>query len=280
MPEPTAADSVLYEVDEGVATLTFNRPERKNAWNLPMEKRFFELLDQAAEDPDVRALVVTGAGRAFCPGMDVQRLEKNSQPGESLDFTGRPPMYSRRFLPKPVIGAINGGCAGIGLVQALLCDVRFAARGARITTAFARRGLAGEYNLPYILPRVVGLENALDLLLTGRTFDADEAKELGLVSRVVEPDELLGAAQEYAADIARNCAPRTLAVLRRQVYGDLDRSFDEALSRSYSAMQYFAGSADFREGVASFADRRAPAFEGLPADFDPEDALSKPFLPE
>src|SRR5206468_12693076 len=105
-----------------------------------------------------------------CPGMDVQRLEVSSQPGSSLNLHERIPMYAERSMPKPMIAAINGACAGIGLVQALICDVRFAARGARLTTAFTRRGLAGEYHLPYVLPRVVGLENALDLLLSGRTF--------------------------------------------------------------------------------------------------------------
>ncbi|MFC5747894.1 enoyl-CoA hydratase-related protein [Actinomadura rugatobispora] len=273
-------DLVLYDVDEeGVATLTFNRPERKNAWNVPMEARFFELLDRAAADPRVRVVIVTGAGRAFCPGMDMQRLEQNSRPGEGLHLEGRSPMYSRRLLPKPMIAAINGGCAGIGLIQALICDVRFAARGARFTTAFTRRGLAGEYNLPYVLPRLVGLENALDLLLSGRTFDADEAKALGLVSRVVEPGELLDAARAYARDIARNCSPRAMAVVRHQVYGDLDRDFTGALGRSYSAMEYFAGSPDFREGVESFTQKRPPKFEGLPPDFDPEEATRDPFLP-
>jgi enoyl-CoA hydratase/carnithine racemase len=182
-------------------------------------------------------------------------------------------------LWKPLIAAINGACAGIGLVQALICDIRFAARGARFTTAFTRRGLAGEYNLPYVLPRVVGLENALDLLLSGRVFDADEAKELGLVSRVVEPEDLLDAARAYARDIARNCSPRAMAVVRHQVYGDLDRPFEEALARSYSAMEFFAGSPDFREGVASFVEKREPKFEGLPAGFDPEDATRDAFLP-
>jgi enoyl-CoA hydratase/carnithine racemase len=280
MSDKDDADLVLYEVDaDGVATVTLNRPERRNAWSIPMERRFFELLDRAAADPDVRVVVITGSGRSFCPGMDVQRLEQNSQPGQSLNLHERVPMYSRRLLSKPMIAAINGGCAGIGLVQALICDIRFAARGAKFTTAFTRRGLAGEYNLPYVLPRVIGLENALDLLLSGRTFDADEAKALGLVSRVVEPDELLTAAQDYARDIARNCSPRAVAVIRHQVYGDLDRDFTEALSRSYSTMEFFAGSPDFREGVASFTEKRLPKFEGLPPEFDPEDATRDAFLP-
>lgn len=273
-------DLVLYEVDEdGVATLTLNRPERKNAWSLPMERRFFALLDEAAHEPAVRVVIITGSGRAFCPGMDVQRLEQNAQPGQSLDLRARVPMYSRRTMPKPMIAAVNGACAGIGLIQALICDIRFAARGARFTTAFTRRGLAGEYNLPYVLPRVVGLENALDLLLSGRVVDADEARQLGLVSRVVEPDDLLDTARAYARDIARNCSPRAMAVVRHQVYGDLDRPFTDALARSYSAMEFFAGSPDFREGVASFVEKREPKFEGLPPDFDPEDATRDAFLP-
>ncbi|MFJ8021835.1 enoyl-CoA hydratase-related protein [Streptomyces sp. NPDC096311] len=273
-------DLVLYEVDEdGVATVTLNRPERKNAWSIPMERRFFALLDEAAQDPAVRVVIITGAGRAFCPGMDVQRLEQNAQPGQSLNLRARVPMYSARPLPKPMIAAINGACAGIGLVQALICDIRFAARGARLTTAFTRRGLAGEYNLPYVLPRVIGLENALDLLLSGRVFDADEAKDLGLVSRVVEPEDLLDAARAYAWDIARNCSPRAMAVVRHQVYGDLDRTFTDSLARSYSAMEFFAGSPDFREGVASFMEKREPKFEGLPPDFDPDEATRDAFLP-
>ncbi|MCH5675567.1 enoyl-CoA hydratase-related protein [Streptomyces gilvus] len=280
MSEQADTDLVLCDVDEdGVATLTLNRPERKNAWSLAMEKRFFGLLDEVAADPDVRVVIVTGSGRAFCPGMDVQRLEQDSQPGQSINFEGRPPMYSRRLIPKPLIAAINGACAGIGLIQALICDVRFAARGARFSTAFTRRGLSGEYNLPYVLPRIIGLENALDLLLSARTFDADEAKALGLVSRVVEPEELMDAVRAYARDIARNCSPRAMAVVRRQVYGDLDRDFDTALARSYSAMQYFAGSPDFKEGVESFTEKRPPKFEGLPPDFDPEDATRNSFLP-
>jgi enoyl-CoA hydratase/carnithine racemase len=273
-------DLVLYEVDEhGVATVTLNRPERKNAWSIPMERRFFSVLAEARADPRVRVVIITGAGRAFCPGMDVQRLEQNARPGQSLNLQERVPMYSQRDMPKPMIAAINGACAGIGLVQALICDVRFAARGARMTTAFTRRGLAGEYNLPHVLPRVVGLENALDLLLSGRTFDADEAKALGLVSRVVEPEALLDQARAYARDIARNCSPRAMAVMRRQVYGDLDRDFTGSLKRSYAAMEFFAGSPDFREGVASFAEKREPRFEGLPADFDPADATRDEFLP-
>ncbi|MFI5473657.1 enoyl-CoA hydratase-related protein [Streptomyces cacaoi] len=280
VPSPQDPDLVLYEVDEdGVAVVTLNRPERRNAWSIPMERRFFALLDEAAHDPAVRVVIVTGSGKAFCPGMDVERLEQNARPGQSLNLRARVPMYSRRDMPKPMIAAVNGACAGIGLVQALICDIRFAARGARFTTAFTRRGLAGEYNLPYVLPRVVGLENALDLLLSGRIFDADEAKDLGLVSRVVEPADLLGAARAYARDIARNCSPRAMAVVRHQVYGDLDRAFTDALARSYSAMEYFAGSPDFREGVASFMEKREPKFEGLPPDFDPAEATRDPFLP-
>lgn len=273
-------DLVRYAVDDdGVAVLTLNRPERKNAWSIEMERRFYALLTQAAQDSGVRVIVITGAGTAFCPGMDMQRLESNARPGGTLNLQDRVPMYSKRDIAKPMIAAVNGACAGIGLVQALICDIRFAARGAKFTTAFTRRGLAGEYNLPWVLPRLIGLENALDLLLSGRTFDADEAKRLGLVSRVVDPPELMDAVLTYAREMARNCSPRAMAVVRHQVYTDLDLPFTDALARSYSAMEYFAGSADFREGVASFTERRQPAFEGLPADFDPAEATKDAFLP-
>ena len=136
-----------------------------------------------------------------------------------------------------MIAAVNGACAGIGLIHALMCDVRFAARGARFSTAFARRGLAAEYAISWVLPRYIGVENALDLLLTARTFDADEAHRLGLVSRLCDPGDVLAEAQAYAADIATHCAPAALAAIRHQVYTDLDGGLEEAMVRSLKVME-------------------------------------------
>jgi enoyl-CoA hydratase/carnithine racemase len=267
-------DLVLSEVGDGVATLILNRPDRRNAWTAAMENRYFDLLREADADPDVRVVVLTGAGTSFCPGMDMGRLAEVA--GRPIDISARRPQYSPRLLRKPLIAAINGACAGIGLTQALMCDVRFAARGAKFSTAFARRGLGAEYAMAWVLPRYVGVENALDLLMSGRTFDADEAKALGLVSRVLEPAGVLPAALEYARDMARNCSPAAMAAIRHQVIADLDAGFEEAYRRSYAVMEVLNSGPDFREGVDSFVQKRPPAFGPLPDDFDPEKIIGAP----
>jgi enoyl-CoA hydratase/carnithine racemase len=217
-------DLVLTEVDaDGVATFTLNRPERRNAWTAAMENRYFDVLAAADADPAVRAGVLTGAGTSFCPGLDMGRLAEVA--GRPVNIAARRPQYAPRLFRKPLIAAINGACAGIGLTQALMCDVRFAARGARFSTAFARRGLGAEYGMSWVLPRYVGVGHALDLLLSSRVFEAGEASELGLVNRVTEPAEVLTVAREYARDLARNCSPAAMAVIRHQVLADLDASF-------------------------------------------------------
>jgi enoyl-CoA hydratase/carnithine racemase len=233
-----------------------------------MENRYFDVLAAADTDPAVRAGVLTGAGTSFCPGMDMGRLAEVA--GRPMDISARRPQYAPRLFRKPLIAAINGACAGIGLTQALMCDVRFAARGARFCTAFARRGLGAEYGMSWVLPRYVGVGNALDLLLSGRIFEADEARDLGLVNRVTDPGEVLPAAREYARDLARNCSPTAMATIRHQVLADLDASFEEACRRSYAVMQVLNSGPDFREGVDSFVQKRPPAFPPLADDLDPE----------
>ena len=171
-----------------------------------------------------------------------------------------------RTFPKPLVAAVNGACAGVGLVQALFCHVRFAADTARFSTAFARRGLIAEYGIAWTLPRLVGLENALDLLLSARTFDAAEAKELGVVSRVVPRDDVVTAAQEYARDIARHCAPSALAVIADQVRDGAEGKYGDALGRAYLETDKRIGGADLREGVASWLEKRPPQFPPLPAE--------------
>jgi len=262
-------DLVLTEVDaDGVATFTLNRPERRNAWTAAMENRYFDVLAAADTDPAVRVGVLTGAGTSFCPGFDMGRLDEVA--GRGVNIADRRPQYAPRLFRKPLIAAINGACAGLGLTQALMCDVRFAARGARFSTAFARRGLGAEYGMSWVLPRYVGVGNALDLLLSSRVFEADAARELGLVNRVVEPGQALPAAREYARDLARNCSPTAMAAIRHQVLADLDASFEDACRRSYAVMEVLNSGPDFREGVDSFVQKRPPAFRPLPDDLDPE----------
>jgi enoyl-CoA hydratase/carnithine racemase len=262
-----ADDLVLSELDGAVLTLTLHNPERRNAWSVAMEEQYFSLLDQADDDPDVRAIVLTGSGTTFCPGLDVQRLSAQSTSGGPLDVRKRRPQTYPLRIRKPIVAAINGACAGIGLMQALNCDVRFAALGARFTTAYARRGLPAEYGSSWLLPRLIGVENALDLLLSARIFDADEAKALGLVSRVTDRESVVAEAQAYAADLAANCSPRSMAAIRRQIYGDLSRSFDESMSQTLVLMRDFSQSPDFVEGVASFAEKRPAAFPPLDRAF-------------
>jgi enoyl-CoA hydratase/carnithine racemase len=171
--------------------------------------------------------------------------------------------YFVTTLRKPVIAAINGACAGIGLAQALMCDVRFAAAGAKFTTSFARRGLVAEYAISWILPRIVGWGVALDLLLSGRVFYAEEAAQLGLVKEVVQPDELVNRTLDYAEDIAAHCAPSSLAEIKRQVYGDAIRDVADASARAEALMHESMLRSDFIEGIMSFFEKRPPVFPPL-----------------
>src|SRR5271168_5104254 len=201
-----ASDAVLYQAtDSGVAILTFNRPDRLNAWGPDIAAGFYAAIDRAEHDPAIRAIVLTGRGRGFCAGAYLGAPGSAAKVGESMenagktdlaDLVGERPPHFVTTLRKPIIAAINGACAGIGLTQALMCDVRFAARGARFSTAFARRGLGAEYGMSWVLPRYIGVSNALDLLLSGRVFGAAEARDLGLVSGVLEPADVLPAAIE------------------------------------------------------------------------------------
>jgi enoyl-CoA hydratase/carnithine racemase len=263
-----SGESVLYELrDDGVALLTLNRPDRLNALVPEMQELWFDLLQRAADDPDVRAIVVTGAGRGFCAGADLERLEAigggDINPGEEA-ILSRPQTFPLT-VPKPIIAALNGATAGLGLVQALMCDLRFAARGAKLTTAFARRGLVAEHGVSWILPRLVGPSRALDLLLSGRVVLAEEAAGMGLVDRVLAPDQLLGETLAYARELAVHCSPSSMATMKRQVYRHLDAPLKRALEESNALMLESFGQPDLAEGVRSFQERRAPEFRGIGA---------------
>ena len=263
-------DAVLYEAREaGVAIITLNRPDRMNGWGGAIASGFYACIDRAEADPGIRAVVLTGSGRAFCAGADMGMMNtvgdslKNANKDSVKKMVGERHPYFVTTLRKPVIAAINGACAGIGLTQALMCDVRFAASGAKFTTSFARRGLVAEYGISWILPRLAGWGVAMDLLLSGRTFYAEEAAELGLVNWVVPAEELMSRAVGYAEDIAAHCSPWALAQMKRQAYGDAVRGVAEASATAEALMHESMLRPDFIEGIMSFFEKRAPAFPVL-----------------
>jgi enoyl-CoA hydratase/carnithine racemase len=263
---------LLKDVDEGIALLTLNRPGRMNAWTPAMEGEYFAALEQCAHDANVRAIVVTGAGRAFCAGADMQDLQalgngSSSEHGHEhahgrVDEERRAQTFPLS-IPKPIIAAVNGACAGIGLVQALMCDLRFAADDAKLTTAFARRGLVAEHGISWILPRLVGPARALDLLLSARVVLGREAAAMGLVNRSLPRERVLEEALAYARDLVVNCSPASLATIKRQVHSDLQRNLSDALHEADRLMLRSFAEPDFVEGVNSFLERREPRFAPL-----------------
>lgn len=254
---------IVCELDEhGVLLITWNRPERNNAWTYAFQDRYFEALFAAAADPKVRAIVVTGAGKTFCPGRDLEVLETLAE-DPAHAFGAKWPMTLARRMPKPIVMAVNGACAGLGMVQIACADAVFASSKARFTTAFARRGLSAENMLSWLLPRQIGTLRALDLLLSARVVDAVEAFQMGLVTKVVEPDALLSAALEYARDLATNCSPQAMATIKRQVLDDLERSAEEAMEIAQRLYEDARAGADFAEGVVSFKEKRKPKFSSI-----------------
>jgi enoyl-CoA hydratase/carnithine racemase len=272
---------ILYAVAEHIATITLNRPEKLNAWTFTMEKEVREAVEAAEQDPGVRAIVLTGAGRGFCAGMDMGQLGQLAgtrpivtQLRESLaDYVKGPRRDGVRadfqktysYFPaigKPVIAALNGVTTGLGLVIALYCDVRFASDQAKLSTAFARRGLIAEHGLSWMLPRLVGHAHALDLLLSARTIDAAEALRIGLVNAVFPRDRLMESVRAYAVELATMVSPRSLRVIKRQVYDALFQTLAEATDAANEEMFQSFVSDDFREGVAHFLEKRPPAFTG------------------
>ena len=258
------SDLVLAERRGSVLVLTLNRPERLNAWTDALEEDYYAWLDAAEDDPDIRAIVVTGAGRGFCAGADMDDLQRGAA-GEA-DAALRNRRRPRTFpltVRKPMIAAINGAAAGLGLVEALYCDVRFATPEAKLTTAFARRGLVAEYGMSWLLPRLVGFSTALDLLLSGRVVLGEEALRLRLVDRLSEPGHVVDDAVAYAAELATHSSPWSMATIKAQVQADLDRSFAEAVAAAEELMIRSFDHPDVLEGVRSYHERRAPAFPSL-----------------
>jgi enoyl-CoA hydratase/carnithine racemase len=259
----TRADSpVLAEMRGAVLVLTLNRPDKLNAWGQAMETRYFDLLEEAEHNPDVRAVVVTGAGRGFCIGADFDDLKAIAASDMTPLGRGRPISYPMT-ISKPLLAAINGPAAGVGLVQALYCDLRVTAPTVKLTTAFARRGLIAEYGCAWLLPALVGRGAALDLLLSARVVLGDEAFAIGLVNRLAEPEAVLETALEYATDLAENCSPTSMSIIKRQVQHAMNATFDAAFTEADAEMLESFSRADVQEGVASYLERRRPAFAPL-----------------
>ena len=274
-------EQILYDVADGIATVTMNRPEKLNAWTRKMEDEIFDALGKAEQDAGVRAIIFTGAGRGFCAGADMEALAwirdvdlSKTSPAEIKEQVvpdrKRPntlPDFQKSYsyfaaIPKPIIAVINGPCVGLGLVVSMYCDVRIASDTAKFGTAFARRGLIAEHGLSWMLPRLVGISNALDLLFSARMIDAAEAKSMGLVGRVIPHDALIETARGYASEIVNNVSPRSVAIMKRQVYNALFQTLAEAIDTANEEMFKSFGCKDFAEGIAHFLEKRLPKFTG------------------
>jgi enoyl-CoA hydratase/carnithine racemase len=278
MSEDAAAAPILCSIEAGVALVTLNHPERLNAFNAELGVAYDKLMVSLAQDRAVRAVVITGAGKGFCAGADAKALDKladdpsalrNRPPGAGHPvydaLTDAPPELRTRFLapaalPQPVIAAVNGACAGVGLAIACYSDVRFASRQALFTAAFSRRGLIAEGGLAWMLPRLIGLGPATDLLISGRKVAAEEALRLGLVADVVEADELLPRALGYAREIADAVSPRSASAIKRQLQSAQSQTLREALETGHQELRRSLASADFREAVAAAREKRPPRF--------------------
>jgi enoyl-CoA hydratase/carnithine racemase len=276
-----AYDEILYDVADRVATVTLNRPAKLNAWTRHMEKEVRAALSEAERDDNVRVIILTGAGRGFCAGADMQMLSsvaggKRSEAelrqalADWLSDSGPPDVradFKKTYsyfpsISKPILGAINGPAAGLGLVIALYCDLRFASDQAKFSTAFARRGLIAEHGISWMLPRLVGIADALDLLLSARSIDAAEALRMGLVSRVLPQESFLDGVRAYALELANMVSPRSMKIIKRQVYEALFQNLGEAVDDANQEMLKSFTCQDFQEGVAHFLEKRAPVFTG------------------
>ncbi|HEX2849770.1 MAG TPA: enoyl-CoA hydratase-related protein [Acidimicrobiales bacterium] len=238
-------DLVRYGVEDGIAGILLHRPDEGNIWDKDLGEAYAERLEQAAGDPDVRVIVVTGAGDSFCAGGDL---------------TGAPSVLLALRVPKPIIAAVNGDCHGVGLLQALVCDVRLAATNATFAADWVQRGLPAPGGASWLLPRVAGTGHALDLLLSGRRVRSGEAQRLGLVHAVHEPDDLMTRALTYASDVAHSCSPSAVAAVKAQVYRHLDLDLASAVEESDRLWDLLRGGLDAAEADDARREERRPRF--------------------
>jgi enoyl-CoA hydratase/carnithine racemase len=278
---PMSYEQITFEIDDPVAIITLNRPEQLNAWTQTMNNEVRDAVGRAEADPHVVGIVLTGAGKGFCAGADMKGLAAASgadgsggsrapdvaQPTETplpgdpdagTDLRGTHTYFMS--VPKPIVAAINGAVAGMGVPIVLGCDIRFMNENAVMTTAFSQRGLVAEFGLSWLLTRLVGPSHALDLLYTSRKIKGDEAARIGLVTRAMPAEDVLPAAIDYVRDVAIGSSPASMAVMKRQVYQDLNRSLGAAQEDAIALMKESFTRPDFAEGVKSFLERRPPDF--------------------
>ncbi|MFP6584542.1 MAG: enoyl-CoA hydratase [Candidatus Hydrogenedentota bacterium] len=276
-----AYKQILYDVSEGLATITLNRPEKLNAWTGTMEEEIRQAMYAAEDDDDVRVIILTGAGRGFCAGADMGGLSSTAGSTETPsleesrarmkedtprrddirpDFTEKYSYFPS--IQKPIIAAINGAAAGLGFVMSLYCDLRFASDKAKFTTAFSRRGLIAEHGISWTLQRIVGLPNALDLTLSARVIMADEAFRMGLVNQVYPANTFEENVKAYATELANYVSPRSTRIIKEQLYNAQFQSLQEAILIANDEMFSSLRCDDFKEGVAHFVEKRSPAFTG------------------
>jgi enoyl-CoA hydratase/carnithine racemase len=257
-------EEIIYEAAGPVATITLNRPGKLNAWTMKMENEFTAAIQRAVASDSIRVIVVTGAGRGFCAGADMSILNDAVANGPPQGDLGE---HQRRHswlleVPKPIIAAINGHCVGLGFVVALYCDLRLASAQAKFSTVFAKRGLVAEYGMAWMLPRLIGIGNTLEILFSARTFDSNEALRLGLVNGVLPEQGFLAAVQGYAAELVSSVSPRSLRIMKHQVYRSFDQTLNESVDLATKEMYGSFDTEDFREGVAHYLEKRPPAFTG------------------
>ena len=280
MPQPY--QEIIYQVDDPVATITMNRPDQLNAFTTRMLAEIRHALAEAENDERVVGIILTGSGRGFCAGMDIGSLDNMSSgsggSGDDLSALAAAPgdpdlgeNFQVAFtyllsVRKPIVAAINGACAGLGFVFALLSDLRFVERQAKFSTAFSQRGLIAEHGASWLLPRLIGSGKALDLLWSSRKFDGEEAERLGLAERLCETGEAVATADSYLRELAASASPTSLRVIKAQVYRHMNMGLAEALRESNAWMDESLKREDFREGVRSFIERRPPRFKRVKVD--------------